>query len=74
MSNQTIRYVVVNEHTLGYVYGEQPRTLNILRASVLRGAGEPDPLRAQTPLNASDTVRLATLQDFADFKVQPPAL
>jgi hypothetical protein len=62
------KYVVMNEHTLGIVYEEQPNLLWPLRASVLRGApwstGH-DPVG----ITELDTVRAASKDDFDDYRV-----
>lgn len=64
-------YHVLNEHTLGYVYAEQPGRLNILRASILRGSphGNFDGPIALSPL---DTLRAATPADFDLYRVVSP--
>jgi hypothetical protein len=62
-----IKLVVFNEHTLGYIFPEYPNTLQVLQPSVLRGSNLPD--CGNTHINKSDNVRLATEQDFIDYRV-----
>lgn len=68
------RYVVMNEHTLGYIYPQQPDTLGILRASVLRGSpllGD-NGLTGTLLISGADDIRPATLADFTVYRVIPP--
>lgn len=63
-----IRLVVVDEHTLGYIQPETPRTYGVLHASILKGAAfELYPSSKMiSPLNK---IRLATEKDFKEFRV-----
>lgn len=64
-----VRYVVVNEYAIGYIYEEDPDTIGILRASPLRGW----PSVNDDPISTfGKTIRDATLQDFEDYRVYPP--
>jgi hypothetical protein len=62
------RYVVMNENVLGCIRDETPNTLEVIHASVLRGA---DYGRFPAPLNISpsDNIRPATKADFDKFCV-----
>lgn len=64
-----VRYVVVNENTLGYIYDVQPDSLNVLAGSVIKGGRSP--LNGPTFIGANDQVRPATLADFETFRVHP---
>ena len=66
---QSSRYVVCDEHTLGFKHTNN--CIEILRASVLRGAVfelYPAPKLAIM----FNTLRQATLQDFKVYRVVPP--
>lgn len=66
------RYVVADEHTLGYLIPEMPDYIGILAGSVLKGG--PDPLQGTALIVPGHTqVRQATLEDFANFRVVPPS-
>jgi hypothetical protein len=70
------RYVVVDEHTLGYIQ-EGQTNIGILAASILRGASHtwkdgPLPMPIEAELAAGlVTIRPATLEDFNAFRVCP---
>lgn len=68
-----IKLVVVNEHTLGYIFPPSAYKehsgltfVNILHASVLKGA-----VQTSNPIliGSTHTVRLASEKDFDDFRV-----
>ena len=68
-------FYVLDEHTLCY---QQPgmTDLGVLHASVLRGSpqlGNPFPGPLPMPMDTS-RLRLATLQDFHDYRVSPKGL
>lgn len=65
------KYVVMDEHTLGYINPAQPRMMGILHASVLRGSpfGRLDGV---VPIGDTKTLRPATVADFAVYRVVPP--
>jgi hypothetical protein len=65
---EKIQLVVMNEHTLGYIFPEQPQSLHILQSSVLRGSTLPNDGQSVV-IGSGDTVRLASQQDFNDFRV-----
>lgn len=63
-----IKLIVVNEHTLGYVFPETPNFYSILHSSILKGAiFELNP--SCKLMNKNDKIRLATEKDFDDFRV-----
>lgn len=65
---QRIKLVVFNEHTLGYIAPELPQYVFPLRASILKGAPF-ETNESSKLISKSDNVRLASEQDFEDFKV-----
>lgn len=66
------KYVVLNEHTLGYLIPEMPNAMGILHASILRGSPHND-LDGWTLLVPSvDTIRAATPEDFRLYRVHLP--
>lgn len=71
MSTRTTSYVVVNEHTLGYVYSDHPGMFGILHTSILKGSTY-DRYEDWRHLNGLDKVRPATKADFDDYRVVPP--
>ena len=67
--SQSSRYVVCDEHTLGFKHVNN--SIEILRASILRGAvWELYP--APKLVGMFNTLRQATLQDFNVYRVVPP--
>lgn len=69
--SQRVKLVVAHEHTLGYVYPEQPNDIWILHASVLRGATS-GRLQGSIPMpQDASKVRPATLADFKAYNVNP---
>lgn len=65
------RYVVMDEHTLGYLIPEMPYYIGILAGSVLKGG--PDHTQGTSIITPGHSkVRQATLEDFATFRVMPP--
>lgn len=67
----SIRYVVVNENTLGYIQRETVPgwfSLGVLAGLVRKGG--PDPMNGPVSIsNETDNIRDATEQDFKDFRV-----
>jgi len=68
LTKQLQKLVVVNEHTLGAIFPEQPNQVQILQASILLGAvlTWQDGLLPISPL---DKIRLASPNDFTVFHV-----
>lgn len=66
------KYIVLNEHTLGYLLYKDPKSefqyMSILHASILKGSPH-NWLNGSVLISPSDTIRPATLQDFEDFRV-----
>ena len=69
VSQEKVRLVVLNEHTLGYIDPRLPNIVAHLHASVLRGAPSTNPLESSV-IGASDHVRLASEADFDAYRVQ----
>lgn len=67
-----MKYVVLNEHTLGYLIPEWKNAVGILRASVLRGSPHSDQDGWTMFVPGSDQVRAATEEDFQAYRVQLP--
>lgn len=65
---ERIKLVVLNEHTLGYIAPELPNYVFPLRASILKGATFETNASSKL-ISSSDNVRLASEQDFEDFRV-----
>jgi hypothetical protein len=66
------RYVVMDEHTLGYLIPEMPGYIGVLMCSVLKGGDGPMHGNAIITLGRTQ-VRQATSEDFTSFRVVPPA-
>lgn len=62
------RYVVNDEHTLGYIYETHPTMMGILHSSILRGG--PYGLQGWIHIG-QDRIRPATLTDFHAYRVSP---
>ncbi|MEO2050277.1 MAG: hypothetical protein ABGX00_00820 [Allomuricauda sp.] len=67
MAQEKIKLVVIDEHTLGYIFPELPNSAGILRASILRGSNFND-MGGSISLHGA-TVRLASEKDFDDYRV-----
>ncbi len=66
------RYVVMDEHTLGYLIPEMPDCIGVLHGSVLKGSPY-GPLCGMAYIVAGNTkLRQATLADFEEYRVVPP--
>jgi len=69
MNKETrIKLVVLNENTLGYILPELPKQVYTLRADLSKGAlwGSEG---SSNFIGNKDVVRLASMKDFADYKV-----
>lgn len=67
----SVRYVVMDEHTLGYVDDANPQWMGVLAGSVLKGGR--DPKNGSAVIVPGHTVlRPATEADFAAFRVVIP--
>ncbi|QQG33927.1 hypothetical protein ZPAH1_orf00165 [Aeromonas phage ZPAH1] len=64
-----VRYVVVNEYALGYIYEEDQNTIGILRGMISRGY----PFLSEDPTHIfGKVIRDATLEDFETYRVMVP--
>ena len=61
-----MKYIVINENTLGYRIEGSP-FIGVLAGSVLRGGS--NPINGTISLSSLDLVRDATLSDFEFFRV-----
>lgn len=65
------RYVVVDEHTLGYLIPDQPFSVGILAGNIFKGGpSSGQAICGIVPGNTS--IRQANLEDFTAFRVTPP--
>lgn len=62
-------YYVMNGHTFGYVFDEQPGILGVLASKPQLGASFSEEPKVIT---SKDKMKIATLKDFEFFRVQPP--
>jgi hypothetical protein len=62
-----VKYVVMNENTLGYIFDTQPKTMGVLAGSVIKGGH--DWKNGPVPIRDSDSIRPATKADFDVFRV-----
>jgi hypothetical protein len=65
---EKIKLVVFNEHTLGYILPELPDFVQILHSSILKGAVF-SVQQSNFLIGKNDKVRLASKQDFADYRI-----
>lgn len=66
---ERVKLVVFNNHTLGYIQPELPNYVNVLRASILRGAPCNDFHPDSKVIGSKDEIRLASEKDFDSFNV-----
>lgn len=66
MKNISQRAVVINENILGVISPRDNETIQVLRASIIRGAN-PDVYSLN--INNCDKIRNATKEDFQNFVV-----
>lgn len=67
-----VKYVVMDEHTLGYLQAEMPGWMGVLHGSVLKGGF--DWKNGQVPIVPGITrLRPATKEDFAEYRVCLPS-
>jgi hypothetical protein len=63
-----IRIIVLNEHTLGYIHPGDISEVQFLHSSILRGS--PFGIhQTSAPIRSGDTIRLATSDDFNEYRV-----
>ena len=75
-------YVVVNEEILGVSIPyehlqDYPPAIQILKSKATQHMGDPNPGMTEGPFNVTNhkgetTIRPATIQDFENYRVQPP--
>jgi len=65
LSRTQASYYVLNEHTLGYVLPPQPNVFGVLSADI---HGH-NPMSGVVVVTLTDTLRVATLEDFQRFRV-----
>jgi hypothetical protein len=70
-SKCAVKYVVLNENTLGYINEERPNTLGVLAGSVIRG-GHVWSNGPVTIVPTVDKVRPATREDLETYRVAAP--
>lgn len=66
MDNTKIKIVIVDEHTIGFIYPEIPNFVAPLHTSILRGSPYSDSSRIYVP---TSKIRLANVKDFDDYRV-----
>ena len=66
---EKIKLVVVDNHTLGFIHPELPNYVQILHASILRGATTTESLLISSGGFKFHNIRLASEQDFDAFRV-----
>lgn len=66
-----VQYVVLNEHTLGYLY-TRDQTMGVLHGSVLKGGHDWKNGDVSIVLG-SDHLRKATVEDFNEYRVVVPS-
>ncbi|WP_146187180.1 hypothetical protein [Novimethylophilus kurashikiensis] len=71
MPNVGVRYVVKDDHTLGYLYYAQPTLMGVLFGSAIKG-GHDSKNGPVSILPGHTKLRPATVEDFATFRVQVP--
>jgi hypothetical protein len=65
-----VRYIVINEHTLGYLQPPESKFAGILRGSIIKGG---DTVQTNGVIVLSNhTVRDATRADFEEYHVTCP--
>lgn len=64
-----VRYVVLNENTLGYIVKGTSEPMYILNAVLYRGARQ---RRGPVHITSDDAIRPATRQDLEDYQVALP--
>ena len=69
MKFENATYYVMNGHTFGYVFDEQPEIMGILASKPQLGAEWSEEPKQIT---SNDKLKPATLKDFEFFRVQPP--
>ncbi len=68
-----VKYVVLNEHTLGYLIPKMRNAIGILHASILRGSPHNDLDGWTLFVSGVHTIRAATPEDFRLYRVHLPA-
>lgn len=69
--SKDVSYVVLDEHTLGYLLEASSQLMGVLAGSALRGGH--DWKNGPVPITPGDPrIRPATLADFETFRVVPP--
>ncbi|STQ90055.1 hypothetical protein EV682_109115 [Iodobacter fluviatilis] len=66
-----VKYVVKDEHTLGYINDEYPGLMGVLFGSRLKGGH--DWLNGPVHITSDTQVRSATKEDFETFRVVMPS-
>lgn len=68
-TDPNLRFLVLNESSLGVIRNETPQYFEPLASSVNKGG--PNPLNGPYLLARSSVLRSATLADFAEYRVSP---